>query len=152
MEGKVQLFNSNDVKIGETFLRRAKQLIRQQRASWTDETQTAIRFAAGMENLDTPATQPPLYEDDKLVQWLIPRAEKRMRMRKWFVIHSFLFVALSYWWLDFWGTTFISIFIIWISLYGIHAYLYLTDQYARKRIAKRLSNEAAALRNGQYNY
>jgi len=52
MENKVLLFDSNDVKIGETFIRRAKQLVKQQRAIWIDDNQSAIRFAAGMENMD----------------------------------------------------------------------------------------------------
>ena len=52
MEPKITLYNSNDEKIGETYMRRAKQLVRQQRAMWTDEYHTAIRFAPGKENLD----------------------------------------------------------------------------------------------------
>ena len=52
MDGKVILFDSNDVKIGETYMRRARQLVRQQRAMWTDESQRAIKFAPGMENAD----------------------------------------------------------------------------------------------------
>jgi len=53
MDNKVMLLDSNDVKIGETFIRRAKQLVRQQRATWVDDTQSAIRFAPGMENMDS---------------------------------------------------------------------------------------------------
>ena len=45
MESKVLLYDSNDVKIGETFTRRARQLVKQQRASWINENQDAIRFA-----------------------------------------------------------------------------------------------------------
>jgi len=52
MENKVSLYNSFDTKIGETYPRRAQQLVRQQRAMWTDDTQTAVRFAPGMENMD----------------------------------------------------------------------------------------------------
>jgi len=55
MENKVSLYNSDDVKIGETFPRRAQQLVRQQRAMWRDDSQTSIRFAPGMENMDIPA-------------------------------------------------------------------------------------------------
>jgi len=53
MKDKVLLYDSNDNKIGETFTRRARQLVKQQRASWIDENQDAIRFAPGMENLDS---------------------------------------------------------------------------------------------------
>ena len=52
METKVSLYNSHDEKIGETFIRRAKQLVKRQRAVWVDDSRTAIRFAPGMENMD----------------------------------------------------------------------------------------------------
>jgi len=52
MEGKVILYDSNDIRIGETFTRRARQLVKQQRASWIGDNQEAIRFAPGMEKLD----------------------------------------------------------------------------------------------------
>jgi len=52
MENKVVLYNSNDIKIGETYVRRAKQLVSRQRANWIDENQTAIRFYPEMENMD----------------------------------------------------------------------------------------------------
>ncbi|MCL2286055.1 MAG: hypothetical protein FWC32_06765 [Firmicutes bacterium] len=55
MEKKVVLYNHNNVKIGETFIRRARQLVRQQRAMWTDDSETAVRFAPGMENMSTEA-------------------------------------------------------------------------------------------------
>ena len=53
MENKVALYNANGAKIGETYARRARQLVNQQRAMWVDDTQTSIRFAPGMENMDT---------------------------------------------------------------------------------------------------
>jgi len=49
MDGKVLLLNSDSVKIGETFFRRAAQLVRQQRAEWTDDSQMAGRFHPGKE-------------------------------------------------------------------------------------------------------
>jgi len=63
MENRVSLYNSYDIKIGETFTRRARQLVRQQRAMWTDDSQTAIRFAPGMENMDTTAEDLHEFED-----------------------------------------------------------------------------------------
>jgi len=60
MENKIILYNSSGAKIGETYPRRAKQLINQQRAMWTDDTQTAIRFAPGMEHMgQTTGHSPP---------------------------------------------------------------------------------------------
>jgi len=52
MESKVILYDANGVKIGATFVRRARQLVKQQRASWVNDGQEAIRFAPGMEHLD----------------------------------------------------------------------------------------------------
>ena len=56
MENKITLYTSDGVKIGETFTRRASQLVKQQRAMWTDDSQTAIRFAPGMENMSAAGT------------------------------------------------------------------------------------------------
>ena len=64
MDNKVSLYNANGAKIGDTFARRARQLVRQQRAMWTDDSQTAIRFAPGMENMDT--------DDDMFESILVP--------------------------------------------------------------------------------
>ncbi|MCL2575173.1 MAG: 2TM domain-containing protein [Defluviitaleaceae bacterium] len=53
MENKVALYNSENLKIGTTYTRRAIQLVKQQRAYWVDDNQQAIRFFEGMENADT---------------------------------------------------------------------------------------------------
>ena len=52
MEKKIELYNSNNIKIGETYVRRARQLVNRQRARWVDSNQTAIRFYPEMENMD----------------------------------------------------------------------------------------------------
>ena len=52
MESKVILYDAKDKKIGQTFARRARQLVKQQRATWVDDQHEAIRFAPGMEHLD----------------------------------------------------------------------------------------------------
>ncbi|MCL2498978.1 MAG: hypothetical protein FWE90_01440 [Defluviitaleaceae bacterium] len=44
IDTKVTLYDADGKRIGETFSRRARQLVKQQRALWTDETHTAIRF------------------------------------------------------------------------------------------------------------
>ncbi|MCL2350196.1 MAG: 2TM domain-containing protein [Defluviitaleaceae bacterium] len=49
MEEKVILYDFNNVKIGETYVRRARQLVKQQRAFWVDDSQRALRFAPGAE-------------------------------------------------------------------------------------------------------
>jgi len=58
MESKVVLFNSNGIKIGETYARRARQLVSRQRAEWLGENQQAIRFYPEMENMDGTVTEP----------------------------------------------------------------------------------------------
>ncbi|MCL2604721.1 MAG: 2TM domain-containing protein [Defluviitaleaceae bacterium] len=63
MEPKVMLYDSNNVKIGETFARRARQLVKQQRAVWTNAEQTAVRFLAGMEHLKDTEEDTPRPED-----------------------------------------------------------------------------------------
>jgi hypothetical protein len=46
-EGKITLLDHNGNRVGETFIRRAKQLVKQQRAMWANESHTAIRFSEG---------------------------------------------------------------------------------------------------------
>jgi len=73
MENKITLYNSNNTRIGETFERRARQLVRQQRAMWVDESQTAIRFAPGMENMDIhPVGTADNFTDDMAEEMLMP--------------------------------------------------------------------------------
>jgi len=99
MESKVLLYDSNDVKIGETFTRRARQLVKQQRASWVDENQDAIRFAPGMENLDATSTDDAgekrpaesLDTEDELMKV----AKRRVYARFALKLHASIAVVLS---------------------------------------------------------
>ena len=60
MEGKVTLIDANGVQIGETYTRRARQLVKQQRAIWADDTHTAIQFMPdSAEEWETPITPEP---------------------------------------------------------------------------------------------
>ena len=99
MEAKVLLYDSNNVKIGETFARRARQLVKQQRASWVDDNQNAIRFAPGMENTDTAhdeaheeeLTQTTQDTDKKLLQL----AKQRVYARLAFKLHLSIALLIS---------------------------------------------------------
>ncbi|MCL2364014.1 MAG: 2TM domain-containing protein [Defluviitaleaceae bacterium] len=51
MEAKVTLYNAAGERIGDTFARRARQLVKQQRAYWLDAGETEVRFHPGMEHL-----------------------------------------------------------------------------------------------------
>ena len=100
MDCKVILYNSSDVKIGETYVRRARQLVKQQRAFWVDDGQRAIKFVPGMENLNEAASVAPpglpmpaadSYADKELMKI----AKRRVRARFAFRVHLTIFVVLS---------------------------------------------------------
>ena len=101
MEGKVLLYDSNDVKIGETYLRRARQLVKQQRASWVDDSQKAVRFAPGMENMDDAVDgdmsegharlDPGAIADKELMKF----AKRRVYARFAFRLHVMIFIILT---------------------------------------------------------
>ena len=102
MDGKVLLLDANDAKVGETFFRRARQLVSQQRAEWVDESHNAIRFAPDTddwrEETAYPAAAEESADDDN---WIYNLAVKRLKDRKWFIIHA------------------IALFPVYIFLYGI---------------------------------
>lgn len=154
MENKVLLYDVNDVKIGETFMRRARQLVKQQRAVWTDESQSAIRFAPDMEDWETSAAVPlDLGEtDDKLVMM----AEKRIVERRQFLIHSIAFVPMAFF-ITVAAFAFRSdIFIAfalggWIMAYGAHGCVFAIRSYPsffkNERKAKLLAAEVDMLKS-----
>lgn len=99
MEGKVLLYNSDGAKIGETFIRRARQLVKKQRATWVDDNQDAIRFAPGMENADDSAVD-DMY-GESLVQSvgitdgdLLKLAKRRVYSQFAFRLHSSIVLVL----------------------------------------------------------
>jgi len=95
MEGKVILYDSRNNRIGETFVRRARQLVKQQRAAWTDDNCTAIRFAHGMENMDDSTDD----TDKELIQRsdeeLMKLAKRRVQARFALVLHGSIVLMLS---------------------------------------------------------
>ncbi len=93
MESKVLLFNDKDAKVGETYMRRARQLVNQQRAAWVDESHSAIRFMPDAElSFDTPDT-----EDTKPSgHSLKALAEKNLREKKKFIYLTILFAGCSF--------------------------------------------------------
>jgi len=60
VEEKIVLYDSNNNRLGQTFSRRARQLVNQQKAMWIDDSQTAIRFHPGMESTDRTVEQPAI--------------------------------------------------------------------------------------------
>ena len=100
MDDKVLLYNSNDVKIGETYARRARQLVKQQRALWVDDSQKAIRFAKGMENLDDTVIADtdknlPAQDGTSADKELMKLARRRVHTRFAFNLHRSISLILS---------------------------------------------------------
>ena len=134
MEAKISLYDANEVKIGETFMRRAKQLVKQQRAEWMDESYNAIKFAQDTDEFSGQDSESAAESSDK---WLVALAEQRIKERGRFILHSVL--ALPTWFILFvlFGnatrTLELSFFITGVCLtsYLIHAY-----QFAYPRIFK----------------
>jgi len=101
MEGKIALFNADGTQIGDTFARRARQLVKQQRATWVDDNHTAIRFNPDPADTDsweealppypTPAT---LAVDRPKRGPLYAMAEERLRERRRVIKHLLLFIPL----------------------------------------------------------
>lgn len=171
MEGKVLLYDANDVKIGETFMRRAKQLVKQQRATWVDDGLEAIKFAPGMEDAsDVPDTTPeaeattdPTKHEEK---WLIKMAEKRLWHRKAFMLHSITFLpgmafillmAAALGDAIFRSDLVIGMFLgfpwgVWVTAYAIHVYYYYKGGYSKRNLSKderwaqKLAEEVAMLK------
>ena len=87
MSNMIVMLDASDNKIGETFFRRAKQLVKQQRAAWTSDDQKAIKFVPGMENLNEEADE-DISQDSADEKWIHELAIKRIKDRKLFRWHS----------------------------------------------------------------
>ena len=103
MDGKVLLYDYNDVKIGETYVRRARQLVKQQRAAWVDDSQKAIRFAPGMENMEDSTDMYEAHETHHAHEdinaftdkQLMKLAKRRVHAKFAFRLHRSIAVMLS---------------------------------------------------------
>jgi len=102
MESKVIMYDASGTEVGETYTRRARQLVKQQRAIWADDTHTAIRFAPDTEDDWTPepVPAPPLATTapatEKTNASLYALAEKRLRDRKWLIWHTVALVPVFF--------------------------------------------------------
>ena len=159
MENKIQLFDSDDNKIGETFFRRAKQLVKQQRASWVGDDQKAIKFLPDMENLgvnvnDDADDIPSAGVDEG---WLLSVAEKRIKARKLFRMHTILFLPGLF--LAFFAASGIGDVLFtpdgavlflgfawgsWATAYFIHAFFYFQLRLYKNNGSERRKRELAA--------
>jgi len=104
MESKVLLIDANGTEIGETYSRRARQLVKQQRAIWADDTHTAIKFMPDQEEeweiSPTEVELPPPVDKSSALYAL---AAKRIRDRRRMIIHVLAFIPgyflISFIWL-----------------------------------------------------
>jgi hypothetical protein len=159
MEGKVILYDANDVKIGETFARRAAQLVKQQRAFYTDESKKAVKFAPDVDDweaaLAEEKTDAPATKSDA---WLIALAEKRIKERGRFILHTVL--GAPTWFVIFLfcvnmhhgGLEVLMFFTgVFVAAYVIHLYRFITSHTFtsrnwKERRARKLAAELALLK------
>ena len=143
METKIILYDADDKKVGETFARRAKQLVKQQRAQWVDDTQTAIRFIKDMDD----------WQDSGEIsdESLIALAEKRILEQKRFIVHSIAVIPtwLLLFWIsgdltrsDIWPAFFTGVF---LAAYLIHIYQFAIPRLRKRSLADREERKARRL-------
>ena len=115
MKGKITLFNPEGKHVGDTFARRARQLVGQQRARWMDEERTAIQFFPDLDEeftlegttlkpdediaieestgIESPHTIGSATEKPSVLYKL---AEKKLDARKKLIIHTLLLVPVAF--------------------------------------------------------
>ena len=160
MENKVKLYGSDDNKIGETYFRRAKQLVKQQRAVWVGDDQKAAKFLPGADetydhceiSTETGFGHTSPMDDEKL--FLLAR--KRLEQRKLFWAHSVLLIpGILFAWLmaagvidEFINAEFALFFLglswgVWITAYAIHLYVYVKHRRPKRKNERWLREIAA---------
>ncbi|MCL2404627.1 MAG: hypothetical protein FWC92_03660 [Defluviitaleaceae bacterium] len=106
MESKVIMYDASGTEVGETYSRRARQLVKQQRAGWVDDSHTAIRFAPDtVEEWEPDASPTPhpaahggttrMHTTDRSSS-LYAMAEARVRERNRLVWHSVLLIPVLF--------------------------------------------------------
>jgi len=86
MKDKISMYNAEGTQVGETFTRRARQLVSQQRAEWINNS--SIRFMADEEiDISSPDTEDS--EHESLLYYL---AKRRLKVRQQFIWHSILMI------------------------------------------------------------
>ena len=110
---KVAVYNCDNVEIGKTYERRARQLVIKNKASWLDENRSAIRLTDRREMEDEPmdvySNNGGIYAhdeaavtalDDKNSELLMYLAKRNVRARKDLLMHVIaypvVFIALLF--------------------------------------------------------
>ena len=158
MKNKIMLFDANGDQVGETFMRRARQLVNQQRAEWINDG--AIRFTADAD-VDEVEWKTDLPEEPKaevksagseaLLYYL---AEKRINERNAFIWHSVFMVPG-------WilclilgsagrGDALMAFLLgLWTSPYAVHVFIFIRTQlkeYRPEDRERKLEREVDKLR------
>lgn len=146
MQNKIMLFDTNGVQVGETFIRRAKQLVSQQRAEWLNER--AIRFTSEAQTDETEIFTEEFTEDHTTTTrstgheaLLYHLAEEKIRKRKNFIWHSlfmlpvyFCIAVLSSMIGGRGGSDFAFLMSgLWWSPYFVHTYLFFRTKFKEYR-------------------
>jgi len=149
MEDKVILFDANNAKLGETFMRRARQLVNQQRAEWIDDSHRAIRFAPDVDEWEKEVIpSAKIISEPKDGDCIYELAEKRLHERKMFIMHTVglipgyfgiivLYSVLETVWT---GTTEGFAWFLtgaWTMAYAIHAYFFAKTRLKGFRLVDR---------------
>ena len=143
METKVIMYDADNQKVGETFLRRARQLVSKQRATWTDDTQTAIRFAPDDPlEMETDIIDTPSKDKDERLLSLAKQIISERHERHRFIWHTLALIP-----------GYISIIFVinvmlaarngndyvfflwgaWTMAYAIHAYVFIKPRWLSYR-------------------
>ena len=163
MKNKIMLFDASGVPVGETFMRRARQLVNQQRAEWINDN--AIRFAPdadigeaewSADFTEAPAAVISDAADTGSEALLYYMAERRINERKMFVWHSIFMLPVylillilaamighsgQYFLLATWSA--------WTTPYMLHAFVFLKarlKEYRPEDKERQLEREVDKLR------
>jgi len=156
MKNKVMLFDASGAQIGETFMRRARQLVNQQRAEWINDG--AIRFKPDTDiaalEWKTDLPEEPKSEmkgtgPEALLYYL---AEKRINERRSFMWHS-VFMIPGWLLCVLLGMhndhLLVFLFGLWTSPYVVHVFVFVRTQlkdYRPEDRAHRIEREVDKLR------
>jgi hypothetical protein len=167
------VIDENNVKVGKTYNRRARQLVGKQRAVWADDTHTAILLSPAVdahewqvaEAVGGPGESSGSGDE---ISWderrLYTLAAKRVRERKRFIWHSvallpgYLLLALIcvgaldfVYYGDIGYVFYVFCFLLgsWTTAYAIHAYSFIKPRlkiYSRRSEAERIRAEMDRLK------
>ena len=152
MKSKVMLFDADGTQVGETFTRRARQLVNQQRAEWIGES--SIRFAPDAaidesEWAEASTVEPRAKEagSEALLYYL---ASSKVKKRRAFIMHSILLFPGIFMILIMSETSRNNEFAIfmlgaWLSPYFIHAFMFIQN-WLNESLPGRVEKEVNKLR------